>query len=86
MAEREKYNSLQNNKNLGYNRTKMRTRNTKYLTTLGRTARGDAEVKVNNLIKLYSESKIPQLQTAENIIIDLLFNKIKNLYLKNMIS
>jgi hypothetical protein len=57
--------------------TKTRIINTKYLTTLGRTARGDAEAKVNNIIKLYSESKIPQLQTAENMIIDLLYNKNK---------
>ena len=77
MAEREKYNSLENNKNLGYNMTKSRIRNTKYLITLGRNARGDAEAKVNEIIKLYSENKIPQLQTAENIIIDLIYNKHK---------
>ena len=63
-------NSLQNNKNLGYNMSKSRIRNTKYLITLGRNARGDTEDKVNEVIKLYSESKIPQFQTAENIIID----------------
>ena len=77
MAERETYNSLQNNKNLGYSMTKIRTRSTKYLNTLGRIARGDAITKVNQIIKLYSESKIPQLQTADNIIIDLLYNKNK---------
>ena len=55
--------------------TKTRIINTKYLTTLGRTARGDAEAKVNNIIKLYSEDKIPQLQTTENMIIDFLYNK-----------
>ena len=76
MFESLKPNENNNNKNLGY-MTKTRTRNTKYLTTLGRTARGDAEAKVNNIIKLYSESKIPQLQTAENIIIDLIYNKHK---------
>ena len=78
MVERKKPNSLENIiKNLGYNMTKSRTRNTKYLITLGRNARGDAEPKVNEIIKLYSESKIPQLQTAENIIIDLIYNKKK---------
>jgi len=57
--------------------SKSRIRNTKYLTTLGRIARGDTEAKVKEVIKLYGESKIPQLQTAENIIVDLLYNKNK---------
>ena len=71
MADREKCNSLQNNniKNLGYNMSTARLRNTKYLNTLSRNARGDAEGKVNEIIKLYSESKISQIQTAENMII-----------------
>ena len=42
MAESEKYNSLENNKNLGYNMSKSRIINTKYLDTLGRNARGDS--------------------------------------------
>ena len=74
MAESEKYNSLENNKNLDYKMTKTRTRNTKYLITLGRNARGDAEDKVNEVINLYREGKIPQVQTAENIMIDLTYN------------
>ena len=51
-------NSLQNNKNLGYNMSKSRIRNTKHLITLSKIARGDAITKVNQIIKLYSESKI----------------------------
>ena len=31
MAESEKYNSLENNKNLGYNMSRARIRNTKHL-------------------------------------------------------
>ena len=57
--------------------SKSRIRNTKYLNTLGRNARDETEGKIKEVIKLYSESKIPQLQTAENIIIDLLYNKNK---------
>ena len=70
-------NSLKNNniKNVSYNMTsKIRIRNTKYLNTLGRNARGDTEDKVNEVINLYREGKIPQVQTAENIIIDLIYN------------
>ena len=74
MAEREIYNENNNIKNLGYNMTKTRSRNTKYLITLGRNARGDAEDKVNEVINLYREGKIPQIQTAENIIIYLIYN------------
>ena len=69
-------NSLPNN-NLLYNMTRARTRNIKYLNTLSRNARGDTEAKVKEVIKLYSESKSPQIQTAENIIIDLIYNKQK---------
>ena len=71
-------NSLPNNniKNVSYNMTsKSRIRNSKYLNTLSRNARGETETKIKEVIKLYSESKIPQLQTAENIIVDLLYNK-----------
>ena len=72
-------NSLQNNniKNVSYNMSTARLRNTKYLNTLGRNARGDTESKVNQIIKLYGESKIPHIETAENIIVDLLYNKNK---------
>jgi len=76
MTDRNKYNTLKN-LNLDYSMSTARLRNTKYLNTLGRNARGDTETKVKEVIKLYSESKIPQLQTAENIIVDLLFNKNK---------
>ena len=74
MAESEKHDSIEN-KNLDYNMTsKSRIRNTKYLNTLGRNARGEAEAKVKEVIKLYSSSKVPQLSTAENMIIDLIYN------------
>jgi len=67
-------NSL-NKLNLDYNMTsKIRIRNTKYLTTLGRIARGDTEAKVNEVITLYREGNISQIQTAENIIVDLIYN------------
>jgi len=48
--------------------TKIRIKNTKYLNTLGRNARGDAEAKVNEVIKLYREGKVSQISTAENMI------------------
>ena len=87
MAESEKYNSLKN-LNLLYNMSKSRIRNTKYLNTLGRNARDETETKIKEVIKLYSESKIPQISTAENMIIDLIYNKKtkdnKKLQLKNM--
>ena len=60
-------NSLKNNniKNVSYNMTsKIRIRNTKYLTTLGRIARGDTEAKVNEVINLYREGRISQITTA----------------------
>ena len=57
MAEREIYNENNIIKNLGYNMTKSRIRNTKYLITLGRNVRVDSEPKVKDIIKLYSESK-----------------------------
>ena len=62
--------------NLSYNSmSKIRIKNTKYLNTLGRNARGDAVEKVNEVIKLYRESKVSQISTAENMIIDLIYNK-----------
>ena len=69
-------NHSQNNYNLGYNMTsKIRMRNTKYLSTLGRNARGETQEKVEEVIKLYSESKISQITTAENMILDLILSK-----------
>ena len=73
MAEREKYNSLKN-LNLNYNMSRARIRNTKHLNNLSKIARGDAITKVNQIIKLYSENKINQIRTAENMIIDLIYN------------
>jgi hypothetical protein len=85
MAEGEIYNNLKN-LNIDYSMSKIRIKNTKYLTTLGRNARGETEGQVNEVIKLYSESKIPQLQTAENIIVDLLFNKNKKYVSKKCVK
>ena len=69
-------NKSQNNYNLGYNMTsKIRMRNTKYLSTLGRNARGETQEKVEEVIKLYSESKISQITTAENMILDLILSE-----------
>ena len=51
-------NSLPNN-NLLYNinmTSKSRIRNSKYLNTLSRNARGETETKIKEVIKLYSES------------------------------
>ena len=75
MVESRKYNNQNNNiKNVSYSMSKSRLKNTKYLNTLGRNARGDAEAKVKEVINLYSESKIPQISTAENMILDLIYN------------
>ena len=61
--------------NLSYNSmSKIRIKNTKYLNTLGRGARGDAEAKVNEVIKLYRDGKVSQISTAENMILDLIYN------------
>ena len=71
--------------NLIYNSmSKNRIQNIKYLNTLGRNARADAMEKVNEVIKLYSESKVPQLSTAENMILDLLYNYKKKTLQQNM--
>ena len=72
MAEGKK--PLDRNKNLEYNMTKVRIKNTKYLNTLGRNARGEAEAKVNEVIKLYREGKVSQISTAENMTLDLIYN------------
>ena len=66
----EKYKNLNNN-----NMTKTRERNSNYLISLGRRANGEATPKVNKIITLYNQSKISQLQTAENIIIKLITAK-----------
>ena len=71
MAEGEK--PLENY--LSYNMiSKSRLRNTKYLNTLGRNARGDAVEKVNEVIKLYKDGKVSQISTAENMILNLIYN------------
>ena len=54
--------------------SKSRLRNIKYLNTLGRNARGDAVEKVNEVIKLYRDGKVSQISTAENMILDLIYN------------
>ena len=66
----------QKNYNLGYNMTisKARLSNIKHLNKLSKIARGDAIPKVNQIIKLYSENKINQIRTAEEMIIDLIYN------------
>ena len=48
--------------------TKTRERNAAYLISLGRKAKGEATAKINKIITLYNQSKISQVQTAENII------------------
>ena len=58
------------NKNLSNNImiSKTRERNSNYLLSLGRRAKGEATPKVSKIITLYNQSKISQLQTAEKII------------------
>ena len=51
--------------------TRIRSKNSNYLTSLGRNAKGEATPKVANIITLYSQGKISQLQTAENMILKL---------------
>ena len=79
MADREKYNSLPNNniKNVSYSMSTARLRNTKYLNTLGRNARGDTETKVKDVIELYSESKIPHSISRKHDIGSYLIKKYK---------
>ena len=43
-------------------------RNSEYLERLGRRAKGEATPKVGKILELYNLRKIPQLQTAENAI------------------
>ena len=54
--------------------SRARIRNIKHLNKLSKIARGDAIPKVNQIIKLYSENKINQIRTAENLIMDLIYN------------
>ena len=71
--------------NLIYNSmSKIRIKNIKYLNTLARNARGDAVEKVKEVIKLYSESKVPQISTAENMILELIYNVKKKTQQQNM--
>ena len=64
------------NKNLSNNITsKIRLKSVDFLISLGRRAKGEATPKVNKIITLYNQSKIYQLQTAENIIIKLITAK-----------
>ena len=61
--------SLDQNYNLMYNNmTKLRESNFKYLLSIARKAKGEATPKVNKILTLYNQSKISQVQTAENII------------------
>ena len=54
--------------------SKTRLRNTNYLSSLGRKAKGESTTaKVDKIIELYRQSKISQVQTAENIINKLVF-------------
>ena len=52
--------------------SKTRGKHSKYLTFLGRNASTNVKDKVNNIIKLYDDGKISQLQTAENILLKLI--------------
>ncbi len=54
--------------------SRARIRNIKHLNKLSKIARGDAIPKINQIIKLYSEKQIDQIRTAENLIIDLIYN------------
>ena len=42
--------------------------NSKYLVTLARKAKGEAPAKIGKIIELYNLRKISQVQTAENVI------------------
>ena len=60
---------------LSYNMTsKSRLMNIKHLNNLSNVARGDAITKVKHIIKLYSENKIKQIRTAQDMIIDIIYN------------
>ena len=57
--------------------SKSREKNSDYLTMLGRKAKGQITPKVANFITLYTQGKISQVETAENMII-----KVKRLVLQ----
>ena len=78
MTQRNILESLDENYYLSYNimMSKTRTRNTNYLSSLGRKAKGESTTaKVDKIIELYRQSKISQVQTAENIINKLVSSK-----------
>jgi len=52
--------------------SKIRTRNTRYLSTISRGATLNVKDRAVNIINLYKEGKISQMHTAENIILKLL--------------
>ena len=52
--------------------SKIRSRNTRYLNTISRNASKNVRDRVVDIINLYKEGKISQMQTAENILLKLL--------------
>ena len=71
MTQIKIYTSLEKNKNLMYNNmvSKTRNKNTNFLLALFRKSKGQSTTeKVDKIIELYRESKISQVQTAENLI------------------
>ena len=52
--------------------SKIRSRNTRYLNTISRGASNNVRDRVVDIINLYKEGKISQMQTAENILLKLL--------------
>ena len=52
--------------------SKLRSRNTRYLNTISRGASNNVRDRVVDIINLYKEGKISQMQTAENILLKLL--------------
>jgi len=52
--------------------SKIRSRNTRYLNTISRDASNNVRDRVVDIINLYKEGKISQMQTAENILLKLL--------------
>ena len=53
------------------NLSKSKEKNSDHLAMLGRKAKGQITPKVLNIITLYTQGKISQVETAENIIIKL---------------
>ena len=47
-------------------------RNFNYLKRIAKNAKGDAIIKVDKVVEMYSSRKIAQVQTAENMIMSLL--------------